>query len=229
MNSIYKKTLLSFASIAVMAMFIHDVKAQTANSNSGSFSGSNANSNSNSSSGSRSSANGGNANAGSSVTFSQPSTTNAYNPTDVTVRSAPTVYVPGVVTGNVCALGASAGASFIGTGFAVGGSWESEQCENRQRAALLHNMGYKVAAKELACDNHATYNAMKRSGEPCIERPEWEPKPAPGQPVVIRPQPVPIQPVQRPVFLASDYATGSECLNAAAAAGAPLSACSGKR
>src|SRR5262245_35041040 len=64
------------------------------------------------------------------------SPTYANTPSDVTVRSAPTLYVPSVITGNVCALGASGGASFIGAAVAFGGTWESEQCERRQKIAL---------------------------------------------------------------------------------------------
>jgi hypothetical protein len=144
-------------------------------------------------------------NSGANVLVDQRSTGsgNVYNPaqpTDVTVRSAPQVYAPSVITGNVCALGASAGASFIGTGVTLGGTWESEQCENRQRAALLHNMGYKQAAKELSCDNRSTYEAMKRAGDPCLVRPAWEPQGVPVQ------QPVRItapMPVMTPVPLPS--------------------------
>jgi hypothetical protein len=143
------------------------------------------------------------------------------------VRSAPQLYVPSVITGNVCALGASAGASFIGTGVAFGASWESEQCERRQTAALLHNAGYRDASRELMCDKREVYDAMRRSGTPCLLRPDWEPKTTmaqqPAPPMVIRPAPL------TPSFSAANYATGSECLNAAAAAGASYAECAGKR
>lgn len=96
---------------------------------------------------------------------------------DQTVRTAPTVYAPSVVGGNLCAVGASGAASFLGGGFALGATWESKNCEIRQRAALLFNMGFKGAAKELMCNNKEDYDAFKTAGEPCAVRPDWEPKP----------------------------------------------------
>lgn len=104
----------------------------------------------------------------------QPNTSYYYG--DQTVRTAPTVYAPSVVGGNLCAIGASGAVSFLGGGFAMGATWESKNCEERQRAALLYNMGEKRAAVELACNNRSTYDAMKRAGTPCVVRPEWEPK-----------------------------------------------------
>jgi hypothetical protein len=223
-HSIKYGVLFSATLMALMAA--NEGKAQilspTSSSTSGSSSGSTSNSGSSSTAisgggqGGRATSNaaatGGSATSGATtgLTFNQGnnSPVTSVQPTDVTVRSAPQVYVPSVITGNVCALGASAGASFIGTGFAVGGSWESAQCENRQRAALLHNMGYKQAAKELSCDNRETYEAMKRAGDPCLMRPDWEPKgvaqPMPTQlapPVVTYtapPPPAPMPPKEYP-------------------------------
>jgi hypothetical protein len=241
--------LLSFASIAVTALALAgEGKAQIlsptsqSNSNAGAVSGSNSGSTSNSraqtgpvnaQTGPVSAQTGTTAASGSSsLGFTQNSNSTNINPNDVTIRSAPQVYVPSVVTGNVCALGASGGASFIGTGFAIGASWESEQCENRQRVALLHNMGYKDAAREVACDTRVIYEGMKRAGTPCLVRPEWEPK---GAVVVSSPQPLPVGPAAPPVQVTSRprfnpalYATGSECLNAAQVMGAPYSECRGK-
>jgi hypothetical protein len=151
------------------------------------------------------------------------------NPGDVTIRAAPQIYVPSVITGNVCALGASAGASWLGAGFAVGTSWESAQCENRHRVALLYNMGEKAAAKEVLCDTKEVYEGFKRIGSPCVVRPEWEPK------QVASAAPKPIQPVAAPVeppkakFNSAAYVSASECLTAASSVGAPLSECAGKK
>jgi hypothetical protein len=97
-------------------------------------------------------------------------------PADQTIRSAPTLYAPSIITGNVCAMGASGGVSFIGTGVTAGGTWESQSCEDRQRAALLASMGYKTAAKEYLCaSDRKYYYAMRTSGDACAVRPEWEP------------------------------------------------------
>lgn len=116
----------------------------------------------------------------SSVANSQPVTLNQGNNSPTTNNLpgiAPTIYAPSIVTGNVCAIGASGGISFIGTGITAGATWESKKCEDRQNVALLYNMGEKGAAREYACSaNRATYDAMKTAGTPCAVRPDWEPK-----------------------------------------------------
>jgi len=235
----YKSVLLSFTSLAVTSLAlaaISDVKAQvlSPSSNSNAVSGSNANAGASSG-----------AVSGSNLTINnpaQPTNTTAtenintrqsgYVTGDQIIRNAPTVYVPNVVTGNVCSLGASAGASWLGAGFAVGGTWESQQCERRQQAALLHNAGYKEASHELMCDQREVYEAMKRAGTPCLPRPAWDPAPAPGQPqVVVQRQPTQIVPVapQPAAFQPANYPGMSDCLTAAYAAKADPAYCRGKR
>lgn len=137
----------------------------------------------------------------------------------------PSVYAPPVVGGNLCAVGASSGVSWLGAGLALGASWESDNCERRQLAALMYNAGNSVAAKELLCDQRAVYDAMKRAGTPCVVRAAWEPA---GQPVAVAPAPAPAPappPTQVAAFDASQYSTGAACLNAAFARGAPLALC----
>jgi hypothetical protein len=238
----FKIAGFALAALVSAAFAAHRADAQTSTSTSGAASGANAISGSNSTS--VSGATGGNSTATNSATnaagastgpasvnFStgnnSPYTVN--NPGDVTIRSAPQVYVPSVITGNVCALGASAGASWLGAGFAVGTSWESAQCENRHRVALLYNMGEKAAAKEVLCDTKEVYEGFKRTGNPCVVRPEWEPKNTVSQLPAQRPVAPVAAPAPRMAFNAAMYATGADCLNAASAAGASLSECAGKR
>ena len=181
-----RKIVLSFASLAVIGAFMADAHAQIAASgaNAGAVSGSS--SNSGSVSGSRSQATGGNSQSGATGSAASgattgPSTVNfstgnnspytSTQPSDVTVRSAPTIYAPNVVTGNVCALGASVGASWLGAGGAAGMSWESMQCERRQTAALLWNMGTpdsRAAAKEVVCNSPEIRMAYRNAGAPCL-------------------------------------------------------------
>lgn len=238
----FKMMLGVAAAMLVTTGAMAQVLSPTSTSNAGAFSGSNAASQSASQSGAQ--ATGGNAGAtatnaagastgASSVNFSTGNNSpySVYNPNDVTIRSAPQVYVPSIVTGNVCALGASAGASWLGAGFAVGTSWESAQCENRHRVALLYNMGLKDAAKEVLCDTKEVYEGFKRVGQPCVVRPEWEPKGsvnAPSQQPV-RPVAAPAPTPPRSAFNAAMYASASECLTAASSAGAPLASCAGKK
>lgn len=234
-----RKIFAGFAALAVTTLCLADAQAQIAASGSNASSGSNANSGSASSSraqgGNGTGTGTGTANAGggtatggggtAGLTFNQgnnsPSTVN--NPNDVTIRSAPTIYVPNVVTGNVCALGASAGGSFLGWGAAAGMSWESMQCERRQQAALLWNMNTpdsRAAAKEIVCDTPEIRAAYRRSGSPCQA----------DMQAVAGPQPTPqVQPVapMAITFNPRSYTSGSECLNAAQAQRVPLSQCRG--
>lgn len=165
--------------------------------------------------------------------------TNSGNPTtyangggDLTIRNVPTIYAPGVVTGNVCALGASAGGAVVGFGLTVAATWESERCELRQQIALFYNMGRKHSGDMLACTLSPTaYASLKSEGVPCAYNAAWEPK---GAPPVAATLPVNVAPpVVTPVRTASSfnpgrYATGADCLNAAQEAGAPLAQCRGK-
>jgi hypothetical protein len=159
---------------------------------------------------------------------SASTTINATTPaqTSQVVWQAPAVYAPPVVGGNLCAVGASSGVSWLGAGLALGASWESDNCERRQLAAMLYNAGSTTAAKELLCDQRAVYDAMRRAGTPCVARAKWDgDAPAVSQP----PPPQPLQPPRQvAAFDASCYATASECLNMAFASGAPLVLCRGK-
>jgi len=171
---------------------------------------SNSNSNSNASTRSQSS---GNANA-QNINFNSPGNTsssnnntnrnydNSYvgygggtsnynrNDGDVTVRTTPTVYAPPVSGGNPCTLAVSGGVSVIGWGAAAGGTFVDEACATRQKIAMIHNAGYAGAAKELMCDDRASYNAFKTAGQPCAFRAAFE---APGTPPTVAP--LPAQPV----------------------------------
>jgi hypothetical protein len=155
-------------------------------------------------------------------------TPSTFTSSDVTVRSAPQVYVPSVIGGNVCAVGASGGASWLGAGFAFGATWESDNCERRQLAALMYNAGWKEASRELLCSHKPIYEAMKTAGTPCAVRPDYEP-PSARPPVAVLPgpvvQPTPIQPA-RAAFTPTTYRNRADCLTAASAAGQPLASCS---
>jgi len=156
----------------------------------------------------------------SSVTISTGNTVNQNPPIPGT---APTVYIPSVSTGNVCALGASAGGSFIAGSFGFGVSWESMQCERRQAAALLWNMGTpesRAAAKEVLCNTPELRNAYRTVGSPCAaDMMQVTGKAEPGQPAAPTYVPPP------PAFDARKYASVSDCLTAAYQAHADLVLC----
>lgn len=206
---------------ALAALLSGTAMAQTANSNAGATSGAAAGANSGSAS-------------GAAIILDQSSkptnSGNIYYPaiprdTKQTIVAAPPIALGGISTGNVCAIGGGGGGSFLGTGILVQATWESMMCENRHRAALMANMGDKSAAKELMCgSDKVIYDAYKTGGTPCAVRPEWEPKPAPGAPVVSQPiAPAPVQTVA--LFRPRPGMTAADCLNEAPAS--QRAACAG--
>jgi len=84
-----------------------------------------------------------------------------------TVRNTPEVIPPNVVGGNPCSVGASGGMALAGFGIAAGGTWADRQCERRQQAALLFNIGKQKAAVALMCQDDNVRNALRMAGEGC--------------------------------------------------------------
>lgn len=116
-----------------------------------------------------------------------------YGQSDITVRTTPTVYAPPVSGGNPCTVGVSGGLSVVGWGAALGGTWVDEDCANRQKIAMIHNAGYAKAARELMCNDRATYIAFRSSETPCNPRPQFDGPGAPA-PTIVQQQPTPIAP-----------------------------------
>ncbi len=117
-----------------------------------------------------------------------------YGQSDVTIRTTPTVYAPPVSGGNPCTLAVSGGVSVIGWGAAAGGTFVDQDCADRQKIAMIHNAGYAKAARELMCNDKATYLAFRGTDTPCNPRPQFDgTPPVVGQPAPVAPQPVPLQ------------------------------------
>jgi hypothetical protein len=115
-----------------------------------------------------------------------------FQSSDNIVRTTPTVYAPPVSGGNPCTLAVSGGVSVIGWGAAAGGTFVDQDCANRQKIAMIHNAGYGPAAKELMCNDRATYDAFKTVGQPCGFRQAFEPAGAAPAPMVqMAPVPAP--------------------------------------
>ena len=118
-----------------------------------------------------------------------------YGQSDVTIRTTPTVYAPPVSGGNPCTLAVSGGVSVIGWGAAAGGTFVDQDCADRQKIAMIHNAGYAKAARELMCNDKATYLAFRGTETPCNARPQFDGPPVAGQPVpIVRQQPTPLAP-----------------------------------
>jgi hypothetical protein len=132
-----------------------------------------------------------------------------YGQSDITVRTTPTVYAPPVSGGNPCTLAVSGGVSVIGWGAAAGGTFVDEDCATRQKIAMIHNAGYAGAAKELMCNDKATYFAFRSSGQPCQPRPQFD-GPVNPQPMVQQ-QPVPLAPPPQQQVIVKDRSNLPRC------------------
>jgi hypothetical protein len=219
----FKTTLLSSIAVVAMAATAHaQTQNSTSNSDStsGASSGSSSSSRAvgGNASGNRSQQNatqGVNSTTNTGVTLNQTSnalgstsanntdrvtggTTNSnsntgYTSSDNIVRTTPTVYAPPVSGGNPCTLAVSGGVSVIGWGAAAGGTFVDEDCATRQKIAMIHNAGYAQAARELMCNDKATYYAFRGTPTPCAPRAQFDGVATAG-PVAPAPQPVPLGP-----------------------------------
>jgi len=89
---------------------------------------------------------------------------------------------PLVAAEDTCSGSSSVGGQAVGFGLSVGSTWKDGDCVRRKDARELHNMGQKVAALALMCQNADVAAAMSTAGTPC---PGGEGKlaPAAGKPV----------------------------------------------
>jgi hypothetical protein len=108
------------------------------------------------------------------------------------LHNVPEVIPPNVVGGNPCAVGASGGLAVSGFGIAGGATWADKQCERRQQAALLYNIGKPRAATELMCQDDNVRAALRVAGEPCVADQMQQPAARATAPVVAAPVAVPV-------------------------------------
>ena len=123
---------------------------------------------------------------------SNQNTNSGYTSSDNIVRTTPTVYAPPVSGGNPCTLAVSGGVSVIGWGAAAGGTFVDEDCANRQKIAMIHNAGYAQAARELMCNDKATYYAFRGTATPCAPRPQFDGAAAPAPVPMVQQAPTPV-------------------------------------
>lgn len=82
-----------------------------------------------------------------------------------TIRNTPDAYAPGIVGGNTCSAGVTAGLALPGVGITGGASYSDKQCELRQKAAMLWNMGFEREAVGLLCaGDKAFFDAFVLTG-----------------------------------------------------------------
>ena len=102
----------------------------------------------------------------SNSTTSTSNTTNAYSG-DTRVTSPATAPSMSAYSQDLCLVGYSAGVSTFGLGV-TGGSYSSDlNCERIKLSKVLNDLGMKVAAVSILCQDPRVFFAMEQSGTPC--------------------------------------------------------------
>jgi len=150
------------------------------------------------------------------------------------INNVPALQLPSVIGGNPCGIGGSAGFSMMGIGVGGGIMVEGENCEERQRIALYHNIGmarhnagaaqdaagWFAVTKETACENKKTRATFKQIGQPCLADLPAGTAPAP---VVVGTTQAPVQKAR--AFDPAQYTSSADCYSAAYANGVDMNAC----
>ena len=114
----------------------------------------------------------------SNFTFADPivtdSTSRSYtdstsNSTTTVKSPPPTAVAPAitVINSDVCAVGYSGEAQTQILGIAFGGSVTDKNCERLKLARGVYDMGMKVAAVSIMCQDERVFSAMMNAGTPC--------------------------------------------------------------
>ena len=104
--------------------------------------------------------------SGSSSNSTTTNTTNAYSgDTRVTSQS----YSPSMsaMSQDLCIVGISGGISTFGLGVSGGTYRTDENCERIKLSKVLNDLGMKVAAVSILCQDERVFYAMEQSGTPC--------------------------------------------------------------
>ena len=98
------------------------------------------------------------------------STTESTSTSTTTVKSPPpTAVAPAitVINSDVCAVGASAAVQTQILGISMGGTQVDKNCERLKLARGIYDMGMKVAAVSIMCQDERVFTAMMNAGTPC--------------------------------------------------------------
>lgn len=102
----------------------------------------------------------------SNTTTTNSTTTNAYSG-DTRVTAPANAPSMSAYSQDLCLVGYSAGVSTFGVGV-TGGSYKSdENCERIKLSKVLNDLGMKVAAVSILCQDPRVFFAMEQSGTPC--------------------------------------------------------------
>jgi len=103
---------------------------------------------------------------GSSSNSTTTNTTNAYSGDSRVVNSASAPSMS-AMSQDLCVVGISVGAQKFGIGFSGGTYRTDENCERIKLSKVLNDLGMKVAAVSILCQDERVFHAMIQSGTPC--------------------------------------------------------------
>ena len=101
---------------------------------------------------------------------STTSTTNSTTNNNSNIRdqqntaSAPSM---SAMSQDVCVMGYSGGLQYPGIGLSLGAHIKDENCERIKLSKVLNDLGMKVAAVSILCQDPRVFFAMEQSGTPC--------------------------------------------------------------
>ena len=104
--------------------------------------------------------------SGSSSTTSTTNTTNAYSG-DSRVGNSASAPSMSAMSQDLCVVGISGGFQKFGIGISGGTYRTDENCERIKLSKVLNDLGMKVAAVSILCQDERVFHAMIQSGTPC--------------------------------------------------------------
>ena len=104
--------------------------------------------------------------SGSSSNTTTINTTNAYTGDQRVVNSASAPSMS-AMSQDLCVVGVSVGVSKFGIGVSGGSYRTDENCERIKLSKVLNDLGMKVAAVSILCQDERVFHAMIQSGTPC--------------------------------------------------------------
>jgi hypothetical protein len=104
--------------------------------------------------------------SGSSSNTTSNNTTNAYTGDQRVVNSASAPSMS-AMSQDLCVVGISGGVSKFGIGISAGTYRTDENCERIKLSKVLNDLGMKVAAVSILCQDERVFHAMLQSGTPC--------------------------------------------------------------
>ena len=102
----------------------------------------------------------------SNTTSTTNNTTNAYSG-DTRVTSSSSAPSMSAMSQDLCVVGMSGGVSTFGVGVSAGTYRTDENCERIKLSKVLNDLGMKVAAVSILCQDPRVFVAMEQSGTPC--------------------------------------------------------------